>query len=554
MSVQVQVNGLQGELLKNVLSRLELNLHKENPRLKPHDIRRLHRQAKDDIRGALAPFGYYSPDITPLLTQNGEEYTADYTVVPGDPVYIRNIELKINGAGEQILQDALQKFTLKVGDILLQHEYENGKKQLVRAAVFHGFMKAVFSKRELRINRLSNEAEIQLTLDTGPQFLFGETTFLQDYLSHELLERYLPYRAGDPYKPSMLIELQRALYRTDYFSNVVVDSEVGSIEDPVVPVTVSTALTEKLNRYSFGLGYATDTGARAKFEWRNRLLNTKGHRIRGSTQVSEFDNQLGLSYEVPWGNPRTDSMAYSATYYDQIWDDTETRLLSTRVYWEHKGNMLTHGTALELRDEDYSVGETSGEALLLMPSYTGTLIWADDLLDTKYGLKMSLSVSGGSESFGSDISFLKAVAGGKVILSFLPGWRFIGRGNIGAVLVDSIDDLPPSLRFYTGGDQSIRGYSYNELGTTDASGAVIGGRYLVVGSAEIEKQLTESFSGAAFWDVGNAVDDLSLDFKQGIGVGVRYRLPFGQIKIDLASAVSEDSRPVRLHITVGADL
>ena len=142
----------------------------------------------------------------------------------------------------------------------------------------------------------------------------------------------------------------------------------------------------------------------------------------------------------------------------------------------------------------------------------------------------------------------------KLIFSPFRPWRLIGRGTLGATLVDSIDDLPPSLRFYAGGDQSIRGFDYKELGTRDSSGTVVGGRYLVVGSAELERIINERWSLATFFDVGNAMDDPKVDFEQGAGFGLRFRLPFGQVRLDLASAISDENHPVRLHLSVGGDL
>jgi translocation and assembly module TamA len=550
----VDVKGLDDELQKNVLARLELYLHRESPRLSVYDIRRLHRQADENIRSALAPYGYYSPDITSTLNNEGEDYRADYIVRVGKPVLVNTLSIRVTGDGSGIIESAVKAFPLKIGDVLDQGKYEEGKKKLIRAALRRGYLKASFVVRELRVNRSERQAEIDLVLETGPLYTFGKTTFQHNSLRSELLNLYLPYKEGDPYQPSKIIELQKGLYRTEYFSRVVADGNVDGSVDLAVPVTVRLTSPEHLNRYTVGLGYATDTGARARFEWWNRLLNSRGHRIRGSLQASEFDNTLGLNYEIPWRDPRDDNMAFNSAYHDQIWEDTETRLLTAGVQVEHKGDLIRHSGSVEFRDEDYSVGSTSGSSKLIMPTYTGTVIWADDILDTNYGLELSLSVSGAGKSLGSDASFVKTVVGGKLIVSFLPGWRFIGRGSLGATLVDSIDDLPPSLRFYTGGDQSIRGYAYKEIGTTDSSGAVVGGRYLAVGSAEIEKKVTEAWSLATFWDVGNATDDLNLDFKQGVGAGVRYRLPFGQVRLDVASAVLEDGTPIRIHLTVGADL
>jgi len=552
--VEVTVKGLDGELRKNVLARLELYLHRDNPRLSTFEILRLHEKAEGDIRSALAPYGYYEPEIKSSLVETEKGFVAEYDVAAGDPVRVSMINLETVGPGREQFGDVFGQFPLQVGDILDQGKYELGKKKTIIAAMRRGYMRARFVAHELRIDQNEKRAEIHLTLDTGPQYVFGETTFHDDSVKDELLQRYLPYRPGDPYRPGKLIELQKILYDTEFFSRVTVDGQIDLVEGNRVPVGVQLTPPEHLNRYSIGLGYATDTGARIRLEWWNRLLNSRGHQIRASAQASQFDSNLRIDYAVPWRDPKSDSLGYSIGYQDQTWDETDTELFTTGIQLEHRGGLLRHGASLEFRNEDYSVGVTSGSSVLFVPAYTGTLIWADDLRDPDYGLNLALSLSGASEQFGSDASFVKALVNGKTVVSLLPGLRFIGRGSLGTIFVDAIDDLPPSLRFYAGGDQSVRGYGYRELGTKDSSGAVVGGRYLVVASGELEKSITESWSCAAFWDVGNAMDDLSIELEQGVGVGARYRLPFGQVRIDVASAISEDNMPFRVHLTVGADL
>jgi len=121
-------------------------------------------------------------------------------------------------------------------------------------------------------------------------------------------------------------------------------------------------------------------------------------------------------------------------------------------------------------------------------------------------------------------------------------------------MMESIDELPPSLRFYAGGDQSVRGYGYKELGPEDASGKVIGGQYLTEVSIEFERRINKTWSIAAFYDLGNAYDDINADLQSGAGLGGRMTLPFGQIRLDVASALSDADFPVRIHLSIGADL
>ena len=283
-------------------------------------------------------------------------------------------------------------------------------------------------------------------------------------------------------------------------------------------------------------------------------MNSSGHKARGNLQIAETENVFSFRYDMPRGDPRYDRYLVGATYHDKSWNDTQTRLLATGLTLDHAGPVFRYGGSIEVRDEQFDVGATSGSSSLLMPGANLGLIWADNLLHTKNGLQIAVNVNGAAESVGSDATFMQVTGTSKLILSPFASWRLIGRGALGATLVDAIDDLPPSLRFYAGGDQSIRGFGYKELGTRDSSGAVVGGRYLVLGSAELERIINERWSLAAFLDVGNAIDDLTVDLEQGAGFGLRFRLPFGQVRLDLATALSESGNPIRLHFSVGGDL
>ena len=554
--VEVMVTGVGEVLYKNVMARLAINLQKGSERLQPKTVKRLHRQAKEDIRSALAPFGYYNPVITSKLKKIGETYDAEYTIDKGPPVIVTDVELDLAapGVNNAKLVQGMADFPVKKGDILNQELYEQGKKKLVYLAIGEGFLDAGFTERVLRINTQTNSAEVHLLFDSGRQYVFGRTSSTQNILDQDLLDRYLPFKPGDPYNPAKLFELQSILYRTDYFSRVEVQGQTRRATDFRVPVDIKLTAPEHLNKYSLGLGYATDTGIKGKVDWSNRLFNSQGHKISSSLQLSQLENAVSLRYEIPRSNPRYNKLVNSLVYQNKQWDDTNTQLFTASVIHEYAGPRYSLGGGLEFRDEVYDIGSTSGDSTLLVPSLNAGMVLADDILYTKNGLQTSVIFIGGVDGLISDVNFLEATINGKAIITPIKDWRVIGRGSLGATLVDSIDALPPSLRFYTGGDTTVRGYSYKSIGPEDSSGTVIGGRYLVVGSIELERVVARNWSLASFWDVGTATDDLSLDFSQGVGAGIRFRLPFGQIRLDLASAITEDGNPLHVHLTVGGDL
>ena len=132
--------------------------------------------------------------------------------------------------------------------------------------------------------------------------------------------------------------------------------------------------------------------------------------------------------------------------------------------------------------------------------------------------------------------------------------RVILRGEAGVTIASEVTVLPASIRFFAGGDQSVRGYDYKELGPVDENGEVIGGRYLLVGSIEYDHRITDDWSVAAFLDAGNAFDDFDEPLEQGAGFGVRWRSPVGPVRLDIANAISKPGNHWRVHFTIGPDL
>jgi len=83
----------------------------------------------------------------------------------------------------------------------------------------------------------------------------------------------------------------------------------------------------------------------------------------------------------------------------------------------------------------------------------------------------------------------------------------------------------------------------------------VGGRYLGVGSLELERRIYGDWGAAMFYDFGNAFDpDYSAGFKQAAGLGLRWRTPVGLVRVDVAYKVGEPGHQARLNIVVGPDL
>ncbi len=552
----VSVTGIEGRLHDNVMARLRINLFRENSALSTAEIRRLHRLAEEDIVSALEPYGYYNVTVDGRLERDEASWQAIYRVAVGDPVVVSSVSVGVVGEAAHLpeLADARARFPLQPGEVLEHQRYEQGKKKLLSRARSLGLLAAIYTTSEIKVDREDNEAEITLVLDTGRRFVFGEIDSDQRVISGGLLARFIPFEPGEPFSRSSLQELQRDLSRTDWFDTVFVTADTSDLEHRAVPVTINLTEQERYNRYSFGVGYATDIRSHVRFEWLNRLLNERGHQAFASFLVGEQRSLCLVNYSVPVADPRFSTVTASGLWNRELWEDTVTSKVSAGLAYDYLTPEYLFGVSVEALNEDYRIGSKRGSTALLMPGIKGSLALADDVVTTENGLRVTVEISGASQDLLSEASFLKLRGDGKLILSPIEGWRLIGRGSVGGILVEDIDDIPPSLRFYAGGEKSVRGYRYRSLGPVDDSGNVVGGRLLLTGTIEIERRLSRYWRAAAFYDVGNAMDDFEVNLVDGIGIGIGVALPFGQARLDLAYPLQDEGRSQAVYLSVGADL
>lgn len=555
-ALKVSVEGVEGKLYDNIMVRLRINIYSKSSVFNDAEIGRLHRQAPADIESALAPFGYYAPSVKSSLVQNESGWQATYMVQTGSPVTVSKITVVVTGAGKELpeLSTPQDQVALRLGEPLRHALYEDGKRALIRRARALGFLDAYYSTHEIRIHRDKKSAEIELILETGSRYIFGKTSSDQELITRELLMRFLSYQDGDYFTTRKLFDTQRDLYRTDYFSSVIVDGDTANPDGTAIPVKIALEPLEHYNFYGVGVGYASDIGAYATLEWRNPLFNKKGHRVSSSFLVGERETHCVLNYRIPVADPRFNTFGLSGLWNRESWEDTVSNALSAGMSYEYLTPRRRLGISIEALDEDYRVGDTKGESKLLIPSLQGSMAIADDVVNTKNGVRVTAVISGAQEGILSDTTYLKLRGDGRVVLSPFPNWRLLGHGSAGVILVDSIDDLPPSLRFYAGGNKSVRGYRYKSLGPVDSSGTVIGGTYLLSGSIECERRISELWRVSAFYDVGNAMDDPNIDLAHGVGIGVGIELPFGKATLDFAYPLTVEGSSQYVFFSVGADL
>lgn len=552
--VRVEVEGVGRDLERNIRSVLSLETEDEDE-LTEEEVRRLHADAAEEIEQALQPFGYYRPRIRSELRQEGERWIARYEVDEGPPIKVASVVLRLTGAGADTpeFREIAREFPVSEGDVLFHPDYEQGKDALTELAASEGYIDAEFQVSQVRVDLDRYRADVVLHYDTGPRYQFGEVTFNQNVLDPDVLEGYVTFKPGEPLDVNKVLEMQNALSDSPYWSRVEVLTRPEEARDLRVPVVVNL-VPSKTMRFSGGVGYGTDTGARVRGAWELRRLNRQGHRGQAEILASEIEQSVQLSYLVPGRYPRTDTLAYNAAYAREITDvaESETGLLGAQYTRYREGWHESY--SLTYQREDYEVGLDNGISNLLVPGAGWERVKADDRITTRNGYRLLFTLQGADGNVLSDSTFLQGSVEGKLIRTLGERHRLISRAQVGYTATDELRELPPRFRFFAGGDRSVRGFGYRELGREDEAGNVIGGEALLVGSLEYEVLFLEKWGAAVFFDTGNAFRDFGGSLERGAGFGIRWRSPIGPIRADMAWALTEEDRPFRFHLNIGPDL
>ncbi|MEE4378323.1 MAG: autotransporter assembly complex family protein [Candidatus Competibacteraceae bacterium] len=556
LTVTVIVEGLEGELLTNALAFMDINEFNGKPAPVESRVRWLHQRAPDEIRQALQPFGYYQPAIEDSLELEDSEWVARYRVKQGPPLLIDNVDVQVLGEGADDLayQRRLNKLPFVKDQILIQPRYEAFKQDLQWVATERGYFDAKMAVSEIRVRLEDNKADIKLHFDTGKRYQFGQVHFPDDAFAPEFLRRYLDFQPGDPYNAARLLDLQSDLVSSDYFDQVEVDAPLENAEDYTVPIDVQL-IPRKARKYSFGLGYGTDTGVRGKAGVDGRHFNRWGHHYRAELVASQIRYSLGGEYIIPGADPRTDQYSFRASLAAEDSDTKDTQTARIGVSKKKQYETWLSILSLEYLWEQFSFdGSDEETTALLMPSINLSRVSAQDRLFVKRGNRLGLLLRGSYEQLLSDISFVQGALQTKWIWPIGEKGRLVTRADLGSTWASDFDRLPATLRFYAGGDNSVRGYSLDSIGPRDDDDNVVGGKHLLVGSLEYQYYFLDKWGIAAFVDTGDAFDTETPEFKTGVGLGLRWLSPVGPIRVDLASGLDEPGDTVRLHLNIGPDL
>lgn len=544
------------------------------------------RNADDEAREALEPFGYYDPtiEVRDARSGDGEAGSVDVTIAidPGAPVRVDGMTVEVSGEARElgVVNDAIESFEPRTGDVFDHQLYEDSRDRISGALASRGYFDARTLAQRVEVTRATREADIDLRWESGARYTLGNVRFEQEpkaIIRDSVLAKVPAWKPGEAYDARELDRLYDSLVKLDYFGIVGVEPDIAAARaDGSRQVPVKVTLTPAPRSiYTAGASYGTESGAGVRMGVERRYLNTRGHKALAQLDYARYRKTLTLQYRVPaflwldgWytaslqaADEQTDFLSSRRVEFvgsrSGQFNDYLNLVASLHVLRERWRYIDVEATGDSEDDADRIYSEPRF-ANFLYPSLRAEYLDADSRLFPRDALGGTLQLRGGLGGDDEREPFVQ--------LHLTTAWfkglgdtdRLIVRGEAGYTWSDALLTMPPSLRYFAGGDRSIRGYGWREVGPrivlADGRRYATGARSVLTASVEYERYFRDPWGAAVFVDTGSAFNGRKPDFHTGVGVGLRWKSPVGLLRLDIARGLNDPQSPFTLHLNIGADL
>jgi len=553
--------------LRALLERhLELRRYREVSDLDDAEVARLIVLAEKDARELLATQGYFAPQVR-ITREAGARTTLVVAVEPGARTLVTEAKIDFEGdiAGSTDPDAVAQRegvrsgWELRPGQPFTQAGWDSAKSAATRQLLARRYPAARIGYSLADIDAATNSARLGLRLDSGALFRLGElrVSGVQRY-DPVLVPRLARLPRGSVYDQEKIVQAQLRLAGSGYFDSafIYVDPE----SDPAAADVQVTVREAPLQKVVLGLGFTTDGGPRATVEHTHNRLPAIGWRAVTKLQLERKNpyaqtEWIAIPDEKSW---RWAALARAEKLDDDRLVTHSQRLRAGRFqngdhidrnwYLQYDRSTVQNPRQVPLTPLDTGAGSA------LSANYVWTGRYFDDAQAPTSGYGFGFELGGGFTLGTVRQPFQRTVA--RWI-----GFRPLKRGRLqlraegGAVLARQRATIPAAQLFRTGGDTTVRGYKYLDIGVPLPGGLVGPGRFLAVGSVEWQRPVTwrgqaTEFEHTLFLDAGAVADKIGeLRPKVGIGTGVRWRSPVGPIEAAIAYGVKP--RKFRLHFSAG---
>lgn len=376
----------------------------------------------------------------------------------------------------------------------------------------------------------------------------------------EFVESMRTWKLGQPWSQSRVEALQESLRQTGLFQRIDVRPADTATDGDTRAVDVSLQSAPE-RTVSGSLKYHSDFGPGLQAYWEHRNLTGRGDRLRVEAPIWADMQELTASYRLPFFLRDDQSFLAKAGVLNQDLDAYDLQSAAASAGIERRFSNIWSGSAMvsaeggSIKEPEKPRREYVMYGLPLSLTYNTT----NSLLDATKGVRLMCSLAPYTGEFSGPFSVLRSRLDAHAFLSLASEERLLLalRGAFGAVAGATAAQVPPSVRFYSGGGGSVRGYAYQSLGPRDADKKALGGNVLTETSAELRWKITPEWGVVAFLDGGTVVDEPlknpNMDMRWGAGIGVRYYTAIGPVRFDLATPLNprDDDEPVQFYISIG---
>ncbi|EMF9032257.1 autotransporter assembly complex family protein [Vibrio sp. SALL6] len=548
--VSLKLKGIDGALEDNVKAYLSSIPEKDYS-----TSLRFQARLDQSITEALNALGYYHAKISYSISEGNDELIVN--IHKGLPVKIKVMDVVISGEAKEDEEFAnlIAKSPLKVGRILNQGEYDSLKSGIRNLALQRGYFNGDFKLNKLEVIPELNEANVRLHYDSGIRYHFGPVEITGSQIWENRVESMRPFEIGEPYLVSDVGEYNQNLSNTDWFSSVFVEPDLSKLEDGrELPIKVSLAPAAK-NQIETGIGYSTDTGVRGTLKWKKPWVSARGHSFNTALSLSKPEQTITAGYKIPLDDVLREY--YQLQFGLKHLDNRDTESLESNLAVER--HWLTDGgwhKTVYVRHlyENFSQGLQDDGVQFVLPGATFSRTRVRGGSMPMWGDKQSVTVEYGDPALLSETRVLRLLGRSSWIRGFGENHRGLFRLEGGANITEEFEKLSPSLRFFAGGDNNIRGYGYESISPVDESGALTGAKYILSSTLEYQYRVYGNWWAATFYDIGDAFNDTP-EWKSGAGVGIRWASPVGPVSFDFAWGLDEKpNNEFRIHFSLGPEL
>ncbi|HCM1063098.1 TPA: autotransporter assembly complex family protein [Vibrio parahaemolyticus] len=548
--VSLKLKGIDGALEDNVKAYLSSIPEKDYS-----TSLRFQARLDQSITEALNALGYYHAKISYSISKGNDELIVN--IHKGLPVKIKVMDVVISGEAKEDEEFAnlIAKSPLKVGRILNQGEYDSLKSGIRNLALQRGYFNGDFKLNKLEVIPELNEANVRLHYDSGIRYHFGPVEITGSQIWENRVESMRPFEIGEPYLVSDVGEYNQNLSNTDWFSSVFVEPDLSKLEDGrELPIKVSLAPAAK-NQIETGIGYSTDTGVRGTLKWKKPWVSARGHSFNTALSLSKPEQTITAGYKIPLDDVLREY--YQLQFGLKHLDNRDTESLESNLAVER--HWLTDGgwhKTVYVRHlyENFSQGLQDDGVQFVLPGATFSRTRVRGGSMPMWGDKQSVTVEYGDPALLSETRVLRLLGRSSWIRGIGENHRGLFRLEGGANITEEFEKLSPSLRFFAGGDNNIRGYGYESISPVDESGALTGAKYILSSTLEYQYRVYGNWWAATFYDIGDAFNDTP-EWKSGAGVGIRWASPVGPVSFDFAWGLDEKpNNEFRIHFSLGPEL